>query len=312
MATLLAASRNGVLRAVEGGAGWTAERTLDADVRCLAADPTVAGRVWAGTQGDGVHLSEDAGLTWRAAGLPGAIVKSVACSVAAPGTVYAGTKPPAVFRAAGAAGWVELAPFARRRSWFWRQPAERPSTPYVQALALAPADPDILLAGIEAGAVVRSTNGGASWSGHRHGAGRDCHQLAFAGERAVLEASGIGGARQSDDGGRTWRPARHGLHGGYGWSIAVDAGEPTRRYLAAAPTRRAHRADAHAHVYRSLGDGPWRPVLGRTATLPRLATVEGLVFAAAGDLTWESTDHGEHWQPLPISLDPRTALIALD
>lgn len=50
-------------------------------------------------------------------------------------------------------------------------------------------------AGIELGAVVRSEDGGRTWSGHRHGALRDCHSLTFHHSHAqwVYEAGGTGG-----------------------------------------------------------------------------------------------------------------------
>src|SRR5260370_3397526 len=50
-------------------------------------------------------------------------------------------------------------------------------------LGLSLDDPALMVAGIEGGAVVRSTDGGRSWQDHRRGAMRDCHQLA---EHATL------------------------------------------------------------------------------------------------------------------------------
>jgi len=142
------------------------------DVRCLAIDPQHPALVYAGTQGNGVLRSDDGGKTWRAAGPAGRIVKSLAVSRTKPGVVYAGTKPALVFVSRdGGQTWEELAGFRRifsRR--FWLSPAEKPFTAYVQALALSPMEPGVAPAGIEAGAVVRSSDGGRTWSGHRRGA----------------------------------------------------------------------------------------------------------------------------------------------
>src|SRR5262249_9655624 len=142
---------------------WDVEFLLgDQDVRCLASDPLHSTVAYAGTQGRGVLRSADGGKTWRPAGLDGRIVKSLAVSRTEPGVVYAGTKPALVFRSRdGGKTWTELDAFRKIRSrWLWISPAEKPFTAYVQALAVSPNEPGIVLAGIEAGAVVRSSDDG--------------------------------------------------------------------------------------------------------------------------------------------------------
>jgi photosystem II stability/assembly factor-like uncharacterized protein len=61
----------------------------------------------------------------------------------------------------------------------WLSPAEKPFIGYVQAIALSPTNPNVIVVGIEAGAVVRSQDGGQIWSDHRRGALRDRHTLVF-------------------------------------------------------------------------------------------------------------------------------------
>jgi photosystem II stability/assembly factor-like uncharacterized protein len=295
MTTVLVATAEGVHRVTVARDGCVTESTLAGDVRCLAVDPRDRWQVWAGTQGDGVWRTHDGGRAWRPSGPAGAIVKSIAVDPTA-GAVYAGTKPPRVLRSGdGGLTWTALAAFPRRRSWFWRQPAERPSTPYVQSLAVCPADPRLIVAGIEAGAVVRTADGGTTWSGHLPGAGRDCHVLAFAGPDTIVEASGTGACRVSDDRGGTWHTLRTGIDGGYGWRLALgDTGTP--RFLIAARTRTAHRSDAGAGVYRAAPDGSWRRVLGPLTRLPQI-TIDpagGVWLAAAGELH-HSTDNGDTW-----------------
>ncbi len=152
-------------RASQSASGeWSVEFLLsEQDVRCLAADPLNSRVIYAGTQGQGVLRSEDGGKTWRSVGLAGHIVKALAASRTQPGTVYAGTKPALLFVSRdGGASWMELASFRRIRSrWFWFSPAEKPFSAYVQAIALSPANPKVILVGIEAGAVVQSLDGGA-------------------------------------------------------------------------------------------------------------------------------------------------------
>jgi hypothetical protein len=177
VATVLAATRAGVVRVGRGGADWAVERDLeDRDVRALAG---VGGTLFAGTDGAGVWHSEDAGRSWEPAGLHGERVRSIAMGG---GALYAGTRPPRVHvtRDRGRS-WRPLPRFRRLRSWWWLQPAEKPFRPsYVSALAVT--QHGTVVAGIEACAVLRSEDG-ESWSGHRRGALRDCHELHVVGER---------------------------------------------------------------------------------------------------------------------------------
>src|SRR5262249_46339104 len=233
MNTFLATTSQGLARAsLNASSEWSVEFLLsDQDVRCLAADPFDYVVIYAGTQHHGVLRSNDGGKTWRAAGLDGQIVKALAASRTQPGTIYAGTKPALLFVSRdGGASWEELRSFRRIRSrWFWFSPAEKPFTAYVQAIALSPTDPRTLLVGIEAGAVVRSQDGGDSWTDHRRGALRDCHSLTFHTTRGewVYEGGGTGaGVSVSRDAGKSWIQPAEGLDRHYGWAVAADPVRP--------------------------------------------------------------------------------------
>lgn len=319
-----------MVRAVRSPGGrWTVERSLPGrDVRCLASDPRRPSVVYAGTQGEGVLRSDDGGRGWKPAGLADRTVKSVAVSPLLEGTVYAGTRPARVFRTRDAGhSWEELSGFRRirgRRLWF--SPAERPFTAYVQALALSPADPEVLLAGIEFGAVVRSADGGESWSGHRRGARRDCHSLTFHPRDGdwVYEGAGNGGGAFSRDGGRSWTHPTAGLDRTYGWAAAADPARPEVRYLSAAPGPRAAHGpagSARACIFRAVGDGPWEKLGGGLpqplGAMPYALLTEPrvpgrLVAGLADGGLWQSDDLGETWTRMPLELPAiRGPLVAL-
>jgi hypothetical protein len=232
-ATIVATTGFGVGVAEQRADGeWAVEHFLaDHDVRCLAADPFDSNAIYAGTQGSGVLRSVDRGRRWESVGLPGAVVKSLAVSPHERGVILAGTKPAAVFRSDdGGRTWSELEGFRRIpfRGW-WFTPAETPNQAYVQAIAISPEDPNAIVAGIEFGAVVRSEDGGRTWSGHLPGTLRDCHQLIFhhANGRWAYEAGGTGGgASFSRDGGKTWHKAGRGPEKHYGVTCATDPEDP--------------------------------------------------------------------------------------
>jgi len=314
----LATTRHGLVHASRAANGeWTVERLLDGqDVRCLAADPCDQHVIYAGSQGQGVLRSDDCGTTWRPAGLAGQIVTALALSRAAPDVVYAATKPPQLYVSRdGGARWTELAAFRRVARWWWFQPAEQPHIAFVSALALSPTDPRVIVAGFEAWALVRSTDGGQSWSRHCRGAARDPHALTFhcANGAWVYEAGGLGVAFSRDTG-VTWRQPRIGLDRRYGIAVAADPERPEVWY-ASASTRfplTAHTdGKANASIFRATAGAAWQKLAGGLPQpLPyapyALLTdpaAPGHVYAGLsnGDV-WHSTDYGDTWQQLPLHL----------
>ena len=173
--TLIAVSAvRGIQIARSSDVDWSVETVLsNQDVRCVATHPDDPTQWVAGTQGNGVFKTADSGASWVSTGLEELIIKSFAISTNA---IYAGTKPAGVFASSDGGGtWSESKSFNRipgRRLWW--SPAESPGTANVQSLAISPSDPGVLVAGIEFGAVVRSTDAGETWSRHIKGSLRDC------------------------------------------------------------------------------------------------------------------------------------------
>ena len=313
----LATTPSGLMRVDGRDGAWTAAPVLREDVRCLAADPLTPSTVFAGTQGRGVWRSTDGGMTWQPAGLDGHIVKSLAVSRVDPGTIYAGVKPAMIHVSHdGGETWAELNAFRRIRAWWWFSPAEAPFRAYVQAIALSPSDPNVIVAGIEAGAVVRSADRGRTWTGHRPGAMRDCHSLAFHATNGKWAYQGgawfrHGPGAYSRDGGVTWTSDRDGADRAYGWAVAADCARPEVWYVSAAPGIRAHGTRADAAIYRSAGGAGWQrlggglpdPLHGMPYALLTDSATSGVVWAglSSGDI-WMSDDFGDSWTKIPIQL----------
>lgn len=283
--------------------GDTVRTTLANDVRALVS---AVGVLYAGTQGDGVYRSDDGGESWRRAGLEGRIVKALA--VASDGTVYAGTKPPALFVSRdGGGSWQELESLAAMRRWFWWQPAEKPHTPYVDAVAVSP---EALLVGIEGGRILRSTNGGETWTRLRQGVAADCHSLTFhpAASSYAYEAAGFGASFSRDDG-ATWTRCVDGLQGRYAMTLGVDPNDPERWYIGTAPMLKAHTGEPRASLYRGRIGEPWEKLVDGLDHL-----VRAIVFA---DYTvYAGLGNGEilcspDWEPLPVAFDGLRALVVL-
>jgi hypothetical protein len=316
---LLATTRNGLARAAcDRNGEWSVEHPLaDQKPSCLALDPQQSQVIYAGTQENGVLRSDDQGKSWRSVGLSGHTVKSLAVSPHDSNLIYAGTKPALLFASRdGGMSWRELDGFRRiPNRWWWFSPAEPPDRrPYVLAIAPSPTEPEVLLAGVEFGAVVRSQDGGRIWSRHRRCALRDCHSLKFHTSNGswVYEAGGTGGgASFSRDGGRSFQKAKRGLARHYGIVCAADPGKPEIWYVCVAPGPfNAFGKSPEIYLYRSTGGAGWQPIGWAAHPLPVAPTALVTLSDAPGHLwagltngdVWHSSDYGDTWQKMPFNL----------
>jgi photosystem II stability/assembly factor-like uncharacterized protein len=172
----------------------------------------------------------------------------------------------------------------------------------------------VVLVGIELGGLMRTDDGGASFSDHRPQAARDVHCLAWhpSAPSRAYEAGGDGAA-WSRDGGRSWERADDGRDRRYAWALAVDAADPDRWFVSAAPGPfQAHGSGpSDSAIYRWQGSGPWQVIEGPLDShVYALATGEGRLFAGLGDGTLlESRDGGESWSDLGERIGGITALV---
>ena len=324
---ILATTGSNLAHAEKNGTGeWTVSAPLPGkDVRCLAANPLDKRIIYAGTQGEGVFCSNDFGCSWQPAGLEGQVVKSLAVSPHEPGTIFAGVKPAGIYvsRDSGQT-WSKIESFQRIPGrWWWFSPAESPYQAYVQNIAISPTDPKLILAGIEFGAVVRSQDGGQTWSRHRKGALRDNHWLTFHHNNGnwVYQAGGTGGgASFSQDAGQTWRKFKQGLAKNYGVACAADPQKPEIWYVSVAPgPGKAYGAQAEAYLYRASGGAGWQPIgweghplSSMPISLVTHPEISGQLFAGlTNGQVWFSEDYGDHWQQLPVKFSQvyRTMLV---
>jgi photosystem II stability/assembly factor-like uncharacterized protein len=330
-ARLFAATGDAVARISVGVDGCCqAELSLEGSgAGCLALDPHDPARLYVGTFDDGVCVSDDGGERWRTpdSGPADRRVLSLAVSAAdraaGESVVYAGTEPSNLYRSEDAGRSWRVIPSLRElpSEPTWSFPG-RPWTHHVRTIALHPADPGLLLVGVELGGVMRSTDRGASWADHNPEAHSDAHRLlthSRAPER-VYEAAGQGVAT-SEDRGLTWTSHEEGLDRRYAWAAAIDAVDPDLWYVAISrgPFAAHGDGDGQARVMRR-SDGGWSAVAdwGETAPLRRmpyaLATLpdrpRSLVAGLRGGLLLLSEDAGESWSELVVQLPDLVDLVA--
>jgi photosystem II stability/assembly factor-like uncharacterized protein len=287
--------------------------------RCLAVDPGDPDTLYVGTSDEGLFKSEDGGEGWeRISGIGNPRVTAVAVSPV-DGAIYAGTEPSTLFVSRdGGASWRELEGLKNLPSApTWSFPP-RPWTSHVRAISVSYEDPNLVVAGIELGGVMRSPDGGETWEDQRPGAYADCHFLAAhaAAPETLYEAAG-GGFAESGDFGESWEAADAGLDRWYVWGLAVDIEDPTLVYASAAPgPGQAHGPGfSDASIYRRRTGGQWEAILEDLAAFPYALCADpetpGALYAGFGDgKILHGMEAGTSWDEV-VSVPALDALVAV-
>jgi hypothetical protein len=262
-----------------------------------SADPFTPGRVWCCTERGGVFRGDDGGRRWSPAGLQGERLMTIVASPARRDLLWAGTEPSRVWRSDDAgASWhptadLEVLPSSPE----WAFPP-RPETHHVRWIAPHPADPDRIWVAIEAGALIRSADGGRTWADRVPGGPYDTHELAIHPDSpGVLRVAAGDGYYESHDGGDSWSSPMEGLGVGYLRSVAIDPGDPEAVLVSASTGPRtayvAGRSDGR--IYRRLGRGPWQQITHGWPDPP--STIAPLLAAGrrAGEF-WAADERGVH------------------
>ncbi|MDR7450849.1 MAG: hypothetical protein QN141_00660 [Armatimonadota bacterium] len=294
---------------------WSVEESLKGkSPDALAVDPHHPGRAYAGTWGHGLWRTDDAGRTWHPAGRGIAYgeVTAVAVSPAEGGVVYAGTEPSAAFRSEdGGETWNEL-PGLRAlpssRSWAF---PPRPETHHVRWIETDPAVPGRVFVAIEAGALVRTLDGGRTWLDRVREGPIDTHTAAThtLAPGRLYSAAGDG-YFESTDAGESWSRQVDGLQHRYLVGVAVHSADPdavivsaaSGPYVAYSPRR------AEAYVYRKSAKGGFQPAMAglpdaRGTVASRFAASPdepGIIYAANNHGTFCTADAGKTWQVVEI------------
>lgn len=306
---------------------WRCERRLEGlPTQCVAADPSRPEIVFCGTFGRGLWRSGDAGATWGQIGegvFRSPQVMSVAVSglerAGEHGVAYAGTEPSALYRSEdGGKTWRELAEIlALPSAPMWSFPP-RPYTSHVRAIGLDPNASGRVYVAIEAGALVRSTDGGDTWEDRRPDGPFDTHTLGLPSQLPdrIYSAAGDGfmrpgqGFAESRDAGDTWDRPGAGLEHNYLWGLAVNPGDPETVIVSAAhsPNQAHNPLAAESAIYRRSGGSVWQRVEdGLPAASGMLAAVlaanqaePGVFYAANNHGLYRSADAGSSWERLEV------------
>lgn len=313
---------------------WNVDLHLtESQPQCVAVDPSHPEHVYCGTFDKGLWQSSDAGDSWQhvGEGITHQQVMSVAVSpieqVSGYGVVYVGTEPSAIYRSENQGkSWRELAALrALSSASSWSFPP-RPWTSHIRWITPDPVVSGRIYAAAEAGALVRSLDGGETWEDRKPGGPFDTHTLIMhrLAPNRLYSAAGDGFMRpgngfvRSDDGGDSWYRPDEGLAYNYLWSVAVDPANPDNVVVSAAPgPQQAHNpTSAESAIYYRSGNDVWQQSQeGLPAPRGLLASVlasneaeRGVFYAANNKGIFRSPDAGASWEELSISWPTNTRL----
>ena len=298
---------------------WTIEEHLAGrSPECVSVDLRGPAQMYCGTASAGLFRSRDSGQNWEPVG-PGidhpmvtAVDVGHAEQARGFGIVYAGTEPSAVFRSDTAGDrWVDLAGLrALPSADTWSFPP-RPHTHHVRWIESDVRVADRVFVAIEAGALVRTFDGGRSWRDRVRSGPHDTHTAVThpLAPGRIYSAAGDG-YFESNDAGDSWRSPEDGLKHLYLVGIAVDPADPDTVIVSATdgPGSAYSPRRAEAYVYRKAGLKPWELAMNglpqaKGTTVSQFAThagEPGVIYAANNHGLFRSDDAGRSWKALDL------------
>jgi photosystem II stability/assembly factor-like uncharacterized protein len=298
---------------------WTIEEHLGArSPECVAVDLRSPTQVYCGTARAGLFRSRDSGRNWEPVGPgidhPMVTAVDVGHTEEADGfgIVYAGTEPSAVFRSdTGGDSWVDLAAFrALPSADTWSFPP-RPHTHHVRWIEADVSVADRVFVAVEAGALVRTFDGGRTWRDRVRGGPHDTHTAVThpLAPGRIYSAAGDG-YFESIDAADSWRSPEDGLKHVYLVGVAVDPADPDTVIVSATdgPGSAYWPQRAETYVYRKTGPKRWELAMSglpkaKGTTAARFATharEPGVIYAANNHGLFRSDNVGLSWKALDL------------
>jgi photosystem II stability/assembly factor-like uncharacterized protein len=144
----------GIWKSTDNGATWSAAATQPANrqIRGLVINPTTRTTLYAATYGGGIFKSVTSGDSWSACSGQPSNLNAVSLAIDPAGILYAGTEG-GIFTSSDCSSWSPV------NTGLTVDAATPPVT-----IAIDPATPATLYAGLDGGGIYNSSDGGGNWS----------------------------------------------------------------------------------------------------------------------------------------------------
>ncbi len=265
MTTILASLQNSILVLESTKNGWKTQSLNLNNPTCLVFDPRNSGRAYCGTFDNGLWKTDDNGQTWEKTSLntSGYNITTISASHIEKGDhfskLFVGMEPSMIFSSIdGGQTWEIIDEFKKLpSSSTWSFPP-KPTTHHIRWIEPDTNNKEYIFVAIEAGALIKSIDGGRTWIDKVETGPYDTHILRTHKKSPQRLYSAAGdGYFESQDYGVTWEKLDDGL-GQYTYlsGIGVNSDSPQNIIISAAKNAwKAHsRQDAESFIYRRLDD----------------------------------------------------------
>ena len=279
-------------------------------VRSLAFDPHNPDRIFLGTSAGRIYLSTDNGSTWsRFAHLGSSsemVLDHIVIDPVSSKNIYVSAwnaqlpdSDGEIFRSHdGGRTWDLMADMHGKS---------------VRALALAPSNPKVLIAGALDG-IYRSRDGGDNWeriSPEHHAEIKNVESVAIDPlNPQVIYAGTWHLPWKTEDGGKSWHSIKKGvIDDSDVFSIAIDSLNPASVYISACSG--IYRSESAGELFRKIQGIPY--AARRTRILRMDPAGHKIVYAGTTEGLWKTTDGGATWKRMTsdrvvvndVLIDPR-------
>lgn len=303
--------------------GWNFQQCLNnLNPTSVTFDSFNTERAYCGTFDNGLWKTDDNGQSWEKTSLntSGSNIMSLSVSKVEKtesgfGKLMVGTEPSLIFTSTdGGDTWKKIDEFNKLpSSSTWSFPP-RPHTHHVRWIELDVNNEKYIYTAIEAGALIKSLDGGKTWIDRVSDGPYDTHTLRT--HKMIpgrLYSAAGDGYFESQDYGSSWKRIVNGLgFHTYLGSIAINSNDPQNKILSAASNAwKAHsRQEAESFLYRCTSDKDksWELI---TKGLPKskdtiISVVESHPYAKDeffclnNQGIYHSRDSGSSWERLEI------------
>jgi photosystem II stability/assembly factor-like uncharacterized protein len=272
------------------GSPWVTLGPEGGDARSLAYDPSSPDRIYLGTSSGDLFLSTDNGASWSQLAHLGSgfdfVLDSIAVDPKSPSTLYVGA-----WSVENADGDV-FKSIDRGQTWRTLPGIHGKS---VRALAVAPSDSNVIVAGALDG-VYRSANGGETWekiSPADNAELRNFESVAIDPRSSYVIYAGTWHLPwKTDDGGKTWSNIKNGIIDDSDvFSIVIDGHTPNTVYASACSG--IYKSDTAGASFRKVQGIPFSA--RRTRKLEQDPVDRTVVYAGTTEGLWRTRDSGATW-----------------
>ncbi|MGB9029478.1 MAG: transcriptional regulator, partial [Acidobacteriaceae bacterium] len=288
------------------------------DARRFASSPLDPDRIYLGTTDSWIYVSSDGGSSWSRLAKLGTrddlVVDSLVVDRADPHTLYAG-----VWVLGHSGGGIYI---SHDQGKTWSEVADM-SGQSVRALAQAPANPHLLIAGTLSG-VYRSTDRGLDWKEISPAGGSEIHEVESVAidpyDPEIIYAGTWHLPWKTNDGGAHWNNIHEGvIDDSDVFSMIVDPSRPSVMFLSACSG--IYKTENFGYEFRKVQGIP--STARRTRSLRMDPSDRNTVYAGTTEGLYKTQDGGENWMRTTgpdvivndVYVDPRNAkhvLVATD